>query len=41
MSPCTCQKYDVGQSGSHSECTVSTGSESHGHVTEVFVLTFP
>jgi hypothetical protein len=33
MSPCTCQKYDVGHSGIHSECTVSTGSESPGHVT--------
>jgi hypothetical protein len=38
MSSCTCQKCDVGQRGSHSECTVSAGSESHGRVVEVFVL---
>jgi hypothetical protein len=37
---CKCQKYDIGQSRNHSECrvltfTVSVGSDSHRHVTEV------
>jgi hypothetical protein len=37
---CKCQKYDIGQSGGHRECTVHTvtvsvGSDSHRHVTGV------